>query len=537
MVLTGQISRADAAVEMLKRKRAQQSLHSYALNIDIPNGPDAVCPDEDLFGPARGLMAPHHALMLDHIERTMNTFMGRLMIFAPPGSAKSTYVSIVAPTWEMGRKPGSRIIQTGYAGGSTGIATKNSRRALMVAGSERYRLLWDTPPTLIREGATDWAFAMRRGGRDIISEYYAAGLTGGLTGNRATGAIVDDPMAGREEADSETMRQKIFDAYTDDLKTRLLPGAWIIIVMTRWHEDDLCGRILPDDWKGESGWVKCKDGMTWYVLNIQAKCERTDDPLGRRLGEYLWTDFFPPEHWQQYELAAGSEAQRTWQSLYQQCPTPEGSGDFTRDMFKWYGPGELPAYLNTYGATDFAVTENGGDWTESGVLGVDSSGNWWLLDWWSGQEATDVSIDKMLDLGEKYNVRMTFNEGGVIDKAIRPAINKRMRERKRFLDVRALPSIGDKRAKCASSRARTSAGCVWLPKGKPWAEELVDQLIGFPAHRRDDKYDVFGLFGRGLDQYADARVPEPPGPRGIKPFTAEWLEYEDQDEKPKVRYR
>lgn len=521
--------REDAAAEMLKRKRAQESLHSFALSIDIPLGPTAMCPDEDLLGPARTLMAAHHAIMLDDIQQTMNTPFGRLMIFAPPGSAKSTEVSVIAPTWEMGRKPGSRIIQTGYAGGSTGISTKHSRRALMVAGSERYQNIWDTPLSLVRESVTDWSLSNS-------SEYYSSGILGGLTGNRATGAIIDDPVAGREEADSELMRQKIYDAYTEDLKTRLLPGAWTILVMTRWHEDDLAGRILPDDWKGESGFIKCKDGMTWKVLNIQAKCERPDDPLGREMGEYLWTDFFPPQHWRMYENATGSEAQRMWQSLYQQVPTPEGSGDFNQEMFNWYDEGEQPEQLNHYGATDFAVTEKGGDWSETGVVGVAADSGIWFRDWWYDQVATDVTIDKMLNMGAKHGARRMFNEGGVIDKAVRPAINKRMKERKQFLDIRALPSIGDKRAKCQSFRARAGAGMVWFPR-KPWAYRVIDQLCAFPAGRHDDAYDVCGLIGRALDQYADAVAPAPAGPRGIKPFTAEWLEYEDEAEKPKVRYR
>jgi predicted phage terminase large subunit-like protein len=337
------------------------------------------------------------------------------------------------------------------------------------------------------------------------------------------------------------MRQKIYDAYMEDLKSRLLPRAWIILIMTRWHQDDLAGRILPDDWKGESGLIRCKDGMDWLVLNIQAKCEREDDPLGRQLGEYLWTDFFPAQHWQMFENATGPEAQRMWQSLYQQVPTPQGSGDFTEDMFNWYDEGEQPEYLNHYGATDFAVTTKGGDYSETGIIGLDSSSNIWFRDWWYDQVATDVTIDKMLKMGAKWKVRRTFNEGGVIDKAVRPAINKQMKELVKagegiFLDVRSLPSIGDKRAKCQSFRARASAGCVWMPR-KPWAYRLVDQLCSYPAARFDDGYDVAGLFGRALDQYADASEPVPPEARGIQPFTVAWLEHEDETDKPKVRYR
>lgn len=513
----------DAAIELLKRRRSQTSLHSFALNVDIPGAPmPALCPDEDLLGPAHTLMAGHHAVMLDHIERTMNTPYGRLMIFAPPGSAKSSYASVVAPAWDMARplpphrSGDGRIILASYA---DKIARKQSRRCQAICKSERYKTLWDEPVTVDREATDDWSLSNG-------SEFMAAGIMGGITGNRAHGVIIDDPVAGREEADSEQIRQKTLDGYQDDVTTRFLPGAYVILIMTRWHELDLAGQLLPEGYDGRSGFVRCSDGLDWYVLNIPAKAERADDPLGRSPGEYLWTEWFPPRHWQTIEQAQAREARRTWSSLYQQRPTPEGGGDFRRGMFNWYTPGEEPMSLNLYGASDYAVTEKAGDFTEHGVAGLDSDNNLWFLDWWSGQVETDKGIEAFLDLVARHKPLLWVNEGGVIDKSVRPAINRRMRERAVYVDLRTLSSIKDKRAKCRSFGARAGAGSIWLPKGQVWAQELVEQLVAMPAGRYDDKADVAGLLGRMIDKFVDARPPPDKRPRGVKPFTGAWLEWE-----------
>ncbi len=102
----------------------------------------------------------------------------------------------------------------------------------------------------------------------------ATGINAGVTGNRASGLIIDDPVKGREDADSELIRRKTREAYEDDLKTRLLPGGWIILIQTRWHEDDLAGSILPERWAGESGALQCRDGKVWDVVCLPAKCDR-----------------------------------------------------------------------------------------------------------------------------------------------------------------------------------------------------------------------------------------------------------------------
>lgn len=517
--------RRHAASELARRKRATQSLHTFGMSIDIPTViGEAPQPDETLC-PAEYLYALHHRVIIAAIERTINRPFGRLLIMAPPGSAKSSYASVVLPPYVMGRRSKFQFILTSYA---SELAWKQSARAMKIVEQEKYKQLawgYDAPLQFTKEAQANWE--LNNGSACI-----AAGLTAGITGNRADGWVIDDPVAGREEADSELNRKKVWDAYKDDLLTRVKPEAWGILIMTRWHEDDLAGRILPEEYKGESGMIRCRDGLDWEVLNIPAKAERLDDPLGRAPGEYLWPEWFPPKHWNIFE----SGDARTWSSLYQQRPTPAGTGQFKPEMFNWYDRNELPTRLAKVGAGDYAVTKGGGDFTEYGVVGLDSGSNMWFTDWWYGQVTSDVWVNGSIAMAQKHNVKLWFNEGGVIDKSTRPSFNKSMREwkdaagnlRPYFMDLRSLPSMQDKVAKLQAFQARAAAGTVWMPRWQPWAHRLVEQLCAFPAARYDDGADVCGLLGRAIDQLPVGGPPPAARLEGMKPFSAEWLEYEEK---------
>ena len=526
--------------EVIRRKRAVDSLHSFAMNIDIPTAPHtAIYPDEDLTGPAASLMAAHHAVMLSAFERTIKRPFGRCLVMAPPGSAKSTYASVVVPPWAMGRIPGTRIIMTSYA---SKLIERQSRRARSIVEQQNYRdLAWPSEaPVIVKDSDSEWTMSNK-------SELLCAGLLAGITGSRANGAIIDDPVAGRIEADSAADRKRTLDAYQDDLLTRLLEGAWIIFIMTRWNEQDLMGEILPYGYKGESGMIRCRDGLDWEVVNIPAKCEHLDDPLGRPLGEYLWPTYYSKKHWQMFEHGEGATRQRTWASLYQQRPTPQGSGKFTREMVQYYDT--LPESARS-GAkmicSDYAVTDGKNDFTEHGVWSLDSDDNMYAIDWFYKQCDTGVGLEAFFTLVDRWRIQMGFNEGGVIDKAIRPAFITRMRDlnakasrenrRRIYVDLRALPSMQDKIAKISAFCARAATGKVFFPRSAPWTERVIEQLCALPAGRWDDAADVCGLAGRALDQYHPPKESKMERKVGIKPYTAEWLEYVE-DTKPAVRYR
>src|ERR1700675_3682600 len=253
------------AGELLRRQRARNSLVDFSQAIDVPGVPLEDIPDEDLttettYAPLESRVALHHLLMMQAIQRCIETPRGRLMIFAPPGSAKSTYASVLAPAWAMGRRPNTQIILASYA---TSIAAKQSRKVRSIMRDPRYSSLWAEKPVLLEDqrAVDDWQLTNG-------SSMMAAGLLAGITGNRADGIIIEDPVANREQADSPTIREKIYQEWIDTALTRAKPKMWAILIMTRWHEEDLAGAILPTDYNGESGFIDCRDGQRWEVLCI-----------------------------------------------------------------------------------------------------------------------------------------------------------------------------------------------------------------------------------------------------------------------------
>lgn len=201
----------------------------------------------------------------------------------------------------------------------------------------------------------------------------------------------------------------------------------------------------------------------------------------------------------------------------------------------------LPANLRFYGASDYATMEarkgkKEPDFSEHGVVGMDAVGDLWFVDWWSGQVETDKSIRAFVDLVARWKPVRWWNEGGPIDKAIGPAIRREMRERRKFVAIETIASIMDKGMKLQAFHARTTAGTIHLPLKRKWAQDLVTDLIKFPTGRFDDKPDVCGLIGRGIDLMDDATIPADVRKPELVPFSAKWLEYNDAADKPTTRY-
>jgi predicted phage terminase large subunit-like protein len=201
----------------------------------------------------------------------------------------------------------------------------------------------------------------------------------------------------------------------------------------------------------------------------------------------------------------------------------------------------LPKSLRIYGASDFATMEprhgkKEPDFSEHGVWGVDSIGDLWAVDWWSRQCETDVAIAAFIKLVTLWKPVMWANEGGLIDKAIGPAIRSAMQHSQKFVAVEMLPSLEDKAVKLQAFHARATAGTVHFPIRRAWADNCIEQLVKFPGGRWDDKADVCGLIGRMVDKMMDARLPSVTKTPNLIPFTEAWLMYGSGSEKPKVRY-
>lgn len=395
----------------------------------------------------------------------------------PPGSAKSTYTSVEFPAWFAGRNAGAALMAVSH---TAELAERFGRRVRNIVGSAEYAAVFGHGLAPDSQAAGKWE-------TQAGAEYFAAGIGGSVTGRRADLGVIDDPVSGREDADSERMRETAWQWYLNDFQTRLKPGARQIIVMTRWHEDDLAGRILD------------RDASKWRVIKLPM-IAGNDDPLGRAPGERLWPEWFTDEMVEQARLDT-----RSWTALYQQEPVPEEGAYFKAD---WFGEfDQQPPRLTIYGASDYAVTDGGGDWTEHGIFGVDHNGNIYAIDWWRGQTTPDVWIDAMCDLIGRHQPMCWFGEAGVIRRAIEPALMRRMQERNAYCRVEWLSSISDKPTRARAIQARASMGKVWVPKTARWKAEVLPQLLSFPAGKHDDAVDVFSLLGRGLEHVIGASQP------------------------------
>jgi hypothetical protein len=206
----------------------------------------------------------------------------------------------------------------------------------------------------------------------------------------------------------------------------------------------------------------------------------------------------------------------------------------------YYKPGTQPPLLSFVGAGDYAVSAGKNDFTELGVFGIDPQGHLWEVDWWSKQCDTGVSTEQTLDMVVRWKTPMWFNEGGVIDKAIGPLMNMRMRERSAkgppcFTDRRSMTSMHDKLAKCQAFIARANAGTVHM-RDNANSRRVIAQIAALPAGRYDDAADVCGLIGRAIDQFPIAREHKPvQKPEGLKPYSVKWLNYKPDPVDP-VKY-
>ena len=200
---------------------------------------------------------------------------------------------------------------------------------------------------------------------------------------------------------------------------------------------------------------------------------------------------------------------------------------FKRHWFKRYD--KLPERMNLYLSSDYAVTQDGGDWTEHGVFGMDEAGDLWIVDWWSGQTDPETWIDAAFSLIRRHKPMAWFEEKGVILRAVDAAITKRQRERQTFVRRHPIASAGSKAERALGFAARASAGTVWLPQKQPWADRLVNQLCAFNGApgRTDDMVDVCSLVARGLDLMLNAR-PEKVSAPAPKPGTMDFFDRQDR---------
>jgi len=398
------------------------------------------------------------------------------MINMPPRHGKSELASRRFPAWLLGTNPEIEIVVASY---NADKAREFGYEVRDIVRSPEYRALF--PGVALKEDSR----AADRWNTDAGGSFRAVGIGTALTGRGADVLLIDDPIKDDEEADSELRRERIWSWYSSVAYTRLSPGGRVIVIQTRWHEDDLTGRLLVEQAKG---------GDKWDILELPAISAK---------GEALWPDRYPLEYLERIKRVT---LPRHWAALYQQRPAPDEGNYYKREWWRYYD--EKPKHLRIYGASDYAVTDGGGDYTVHIVIGVDPNDNIYVLDLWRGQTASDVWIKSWLDLVKIHKPLLWVEEQGQIVKSIGPFLEKRMREERTYCRREQVASAADKPTRSRSIQARTSMGKVYLPSKAPWLAEFQSELLTFPAGKHDDQVDAFGLIGRMLDDLVPASVPK-----------------------------
>lgn len=470
-------------LEERRRRFARDDLNAYCRYIEIPGAPINDDPECEEFYPDTVTPAEHHQLINRTLMRVEAGELRRVMIFMPPGSAKSTYGTVTFPTWFMGRKRGRHVITTSYG---ADLARKFGRKCRQIARSREYREVFGTGLVSDNKAADDWSL-------DSGSSFMAAGIDAGITGNRADGIVIDDPLKGRQDADSETIRNRIWEEYKASVRTRLKPRGFILIIQTRWHEDDIAGRILPKNWDGESGVVTAQDGEEWFVLCLQAQCERRDDPLGREIGEWLWTDWFTPAHWEQERRTQGS---RNWAALYQQKPAPDDGGMWRLSWFMRYQspPSDYWMVVQSWDTANKAAEIND----------PSACTTWLVTD--RGAYLVHVLCERMeypalrkaaKALAERFKPHALLIE----DKASGQQLIQDLRN-ETALPVIPIEPEGDKVTRASVESPQIESGRVWLPEAAEWMLDYEMEVGRFPLSKHKDMVDSTSQALRWIREHA-----------------------------------
>jgi predicted phage terminase large subunit-like protein len=455
-----------AARELLQRRTIRSSIAAWARHRG--------------FEPAR-----HHQLIIDEITAFLESKDEVLLLFAPPGSAKSTYISVLLPSWYLARNPTHSVLAATH---SVEFAERWGRRVRNDIVLESATLGIALAPD--SHAAARWA--LTTGG-----EYYGVGAGVGISGFRADLGLGDDFFGSREDAYSETVREKRWHWYIDDFSARLKPGAKRILMNTRWHADDVAGKVLEQIQRGV---------IRGRVISIPAIAEE-NDPLGRAIGEYLWDDPTGYDYGEFLRARRRESSPMMWSALYQQRPAPEEGDFFKAEWLRTYDTLPDRKTLRGYGASDYAVTVDGGDYTVHIVVGLDPEGRMYVLDLWRQQAASDRWVEVFCDLVLKWRPLGWAEERGQIKAGVGPYLDRRQRERRAYTVREAFPTRGDKAVRAQSIRGRMALHGLYVPSGAEWLPTFRSELLTFPAGAHDDQVDALGLIGQLLDKMVLGQKP------------------------------
>lgn len=473
--------------------------------------PDPEAPDDPT--KSRYEITPQARLLCDIMEKVEKGELRRVCVSIGPQMGKSQILSRAAPAWFSGRNPYRNMIVGSY---NQDFANDFGFEVRGIMDTPVFRNVF--PGHELQRGGQAKDLLITTAGGKIAF----VGKGGSGTGKPADFFIVDDPFKDDAEAQSATEREKIWKWFNSVVFSRTHGKSGIVVVHTRWHQDDLIGRLAdpahPERQKSLRGIAD-----RWTYINIPAVVEdpklakalglRLDPPkdpnvvsmFGTRPMSALWPNRKPLE----FLAEAKQLDERTFNALYMGKPTPDDGEYFKAEWIVEYEREELPKNLKKYGASDHAVSaKQGRDFNVLGCIGIDEEDDIWVLPdlYWDRAE-TDVVVEEILVKLATHKPIMWWMEDELISKSFGPFLRKRMLEEKIYTPIDPVRPSKDKPTRARAIQGRMAMKKVRLPRFAPWYRDARQQLLQFPYGANDDFVDWLAHIGAGLLKEHRPRVP------------------------------
>ncbi|MDA3843111.1 MAG: phage terminase large subunit [Candidatus Kapabacteria bacterium] len=445
---------------------------------------------------------PPHLRILDQtLMKVARKELKRVIINMPPRHGKSELVSKYFPAWYLGMFPDRKILLTSYEAQFAASWGRKVRDMLIDKGKEYFNIEIDSSSRSVSQ------FEIK----DNSGAMYCVGAGGSITGKGADLLIIDDPVINDAEAHSSTIRDNVWEWFNSTAYTRLEPAGTIVIIMTRWHEDDLCGRLLKK--QAENDRPTDVDEQ-WHIINLPAIAD-SNDILGRDRGEALWSSRFPLDRLMNIKNSIGSY---WFSALYQQSPSPQGGGIFKRKNFKYFTDNPDCFILKdavgsiiskdrctVYAVVDLAVTvKSNSDYTVILVFCVDANRNIYVIDIIRERLEGADHLNLIQSVYDRHRPLIIGIESvqyqlSLIQSALRQG-----------LPVSELRPDKDKLSRALPIAAKCETGSVYFKEAAHWLNCFESELLSFPNGAHDDQVDTFAY----IDQLI--RPISKGGPAGAK---------------------
>jgi predicted phage terminase large subunit-like protein len=419
----------------------------------------------DANGDHQWKQAKHLMYLTSEVQRFLNEDTGNpydiMAIHLPVQTGKSFTLTETLPSYYLGLHPDDGVIIVSY---NDDFAQKFGRKNLDKV--QRFgKTLFDVDVSKKKKSNDTFEIEGRKGG--IISR----GWSSGITGNPAALMIIDDVIRNREEADSQNTRDKIWSEWQDSMRSRLKAGAKVIVIMSRWHEDDLIGRMQLEE-------------PNFRYLQMPMECEDENDPIGRNIGDSIAPELGKDNKWKDTfkDTCLRQDGLRTWNSIYQGRPSSEKGNIIKKEWWRYYDV--LPRIDLMMMSVD--CTFKGKETSDKVAIEIwgKTGSDMYLIDLINKQMGFNDTLSQIRTMKNRYP---TVTSVLIEDKANGSAVIETLRSE--IMGIIPVEPKGGKESRVASVTYMIESGNVWLPKFASFTEEFVDQCSSFPRGKHDDMVD------------------------------------------------